>query len=581
MDVRRRLSDFRERGNHAQASSRGSAEHRAAVRSRARPRGRNRQRSGDGRHARPGLKQIRQAFRATGSRQDQGQPHRVGSRRQPGSATGRPSSAPAPAGTPSARPQMLTSTGKPLATGLPADPVAAARAYVAANRDLLGLTAERRRRARECSPWPRWARAPPCCSASASAACPPPSTACSPSASATAPSGYVSSSLARDAAAPAPATLTAADAERIAIADAGRADADVMRTELVAVPTADRGARAAYEVVLGADVNGAHGPGRLLHLRGRARRRRAGPRGPRRPRRRTTPSGRSSRTRRRSTTRRPTPGCAGASPPAAGCDEVVGTPASPLRWDVDPATGPSTHTTTGNNAIAVHNWFSNDPFTVGTETATPRPGPRLRLPVDQPVVRAALQPGHRSPRRSATTSTRPGPTCSRCTTGCTTGRTTSASPRRPGTCRTTTSAGAASATTPSRATPRPAASAAARPAFAARDNANQITPPDGLAPITNMYLWQPIAGSFYAPVRRRRLRHVGDRPRVRPRHHQPHDRRPERRAQLAAGHERELVGPDGDGVPLRARLRRARDRGPSRSASTSPATRSPASATTT
>ncbi|HEX2771333.1 MAG TPA: M36 family metallopeptidase, partial [Micromonosporaceae bacterium] len=37
------------------------------------------------------------------------------------------------------------------------------------------------------------------------------------------------------------------------------------------------------------------------------------------------------------------------------------------------------------------------------------------------------------------------------------------------------------------------------PDFAARDNANQITPRDGLAPITNMYLWQPIAGSFYAP----------------------------------------------------------------------------------
>ena len=32
-----------------------------------------------------------------------------------------------------------------------------------------------------------------------------------------------------------------------------------------------------------------------------------------------------------------------------------------------------------------------------------------------------------------------------------------------------------------------------------RDNANQITPPDGQQPISNMYLWQPIAGAFYAP----------------------------------------------------------------------------------
>ena len=34
--------------------------------------------------------------------------------------------------------------------------------------------------------------------------------------------------------------------------------------------------------------------------------------------------------------------------------------------------------------------------------------------------------------------------------------------------------------------------------FAARDNANQITPGDGIPPITNMYLWQPIAGASTA-----------------------------------------------------------------------------------
>ncbi|MEU9886408.1 M36 family metallopeptidase [Sphaerisporangium sp. NPDC051011] len=32
-----------------------------------------------------------------------------------------------------------------------------------------------------------------------------------------------------------------------------------------------------------------------------------------------------------------------------------------------------------------------------------------------------------------------------------------------------------------------------------RNNANQITPADGIAPITNMYLWQPQAGAFYPP----------------------------------------------------------------------------------
>ncbi len=37
------------------------------------------------------------------------------------------------------------------------------------------------------------------------------------------------------------------------------------------------------------------------------------------------------------------------------------------------------------------------------------------------------------------------------------------------------------------------------PSYLGRDNANQVTLQDGIPPITNMYLWQPIAGAFYAP----------------------------------------------------------------------------------
>ncbi len=37
------------------------------------------------------------------------------------------------------------------------------------------------------------------------------------------------------------------------------------------------------------------------------------------------------------------------------------------------------------------------------------------------------------------------------------------------------------------------------PTYGGRDNANQITLNDGIAPITNMYLWQPIAAAFYSP----------------------------------------------------------------------------------
>jgi hypothetical protein len=37
------------------------------------------------------------------------------------------------------------------------------------------------------------------------------------------------------------------------------------------------------------------------------------------------------------------------------------------------------------------------------------------------------------------------------------------------------------------------------PSYEGRDNANMIALPDGVPPMTNMYLWQPIAGAFYPP----------------------------------------------------------------------------------
>ena len=89
----------------------------------------------------------------------------------------------------------------------------------------------------------------------------------------------------------------------------------------------------------------------------------------------------------------------------------------------------------------------------------------------------------------------------------------------------------ATATTPSRATPRPAASAADPPSVrGARQRQPDHAGTTASRPITNMYLWQPIAGIVLRTLRRRRLRHVGDRPRVHPRHHQPDDRRTGRRA---------------------------------------------------
>ena len=47
--------------------------------------------------------------------------------------------------------------------------------------------------------------------------------------------------------------------------------------------------------------------------------------------------------------------------------------------------------------------------------------------------------------------------------------------------------------------PELGSSQAGRRTINGRDNANQITLQDGVAPITNQYLWQPLAGAFYAP----------------------------------------------------------------------------------
>ena len=148
---------------------------------------------------------------------------------------------------------------------------------------------------------------------------------------------HVSSSLARDGAAPAPATLSQSEAERIAISDAGLAAATILRTELVAVPTADRGARAAYEVIFGADLSGAEPVAYSTYVDARDGsvlvREDLVDSDADNPEWEVFPN--SPPTDYSSTDTR-VHWCFAAG---AGCDEVVGTSASPLAWDVDPATG--------------------------------------------------------------------------------------------------------------------------------------------------------------------------------------------------------------------------------------------------
>jgi hypothetical protein len=393
-------------------------------------------------------------------------------------------------------PEVLAPTGKPLAIGLPADPVAAARAYIAENQDLLGLTQSGTAALEVLSVAPMGRGAAVlfrqrfgglhagvdgllAVGVRDGAAY------------------YVSSSLARNSAAPADATLSAAAAWKIAIRDSGRSDARVARTELVAVPTAD-GARAAYLITLGADVNGANGSpvafatyvdardGSILVREDLVDHDSDNPEWavfPNAP-----PTDYSSTDTR----------VLWCQLGAAGCNEVIGTSASPLAWDIDPATGLSSFTTSGNNAFAVHNWFSNNPFTVGTELATPSPTREYTYPWTNQWLEQRCNPD-----TTFTSSERNDIDAARANLFAMHNRMHDWSYHLGftealwnmqkdnfglGGLGNDVEQGNAQA---GGVTGGPASG------FAARDNANQITPGDGIAPITNMYLWQPIAAAFY------------------------------------------------------------------------------------
>lgn len=390
---------------------------------------------------------------------------------------------------------MLTSTGRPLASGLPENPAAAARAYVAANRDLLGLT-------------PRAANALDVI-------------AVAPMGEGAAvimqqrfgnlTAGYdgllivgvrdgavyhVSGSLARDAAQPQPATLSSQEAARVAARDAGVGTSAVRDVELVAVPTPAAGTRAAYQVLI-IDGEAEAEPvafnsyidardGTLLVREDIVDYDVDNPEWDVFP---NTPPVDNSSTDTR---------VRWCFAPGPGCDEVVGTSASPLAWDINPSNRKPSETTSGNNSFAVHNWFSNDPFDVGKELATPRPNrdytyawtnqwseekcspavfeTQQRNDID--AARANLFAGH---NRMHDWSYHLGFTE-------TTFNLQDDNFDRGG-----------KQNDPEQGNAQAGGVSGGPPTFAARDNANQITPGDGHPPITNMYLWQPIAGAFYAP----------------------------------------------------------------------------------
>ncbi|TDC97223.1 peptidase M36 [Actinomadura sp. 7K507] len=314
----------------------------------------------------------------------------------------------------------------------------------------------------------------------------------------------VTSTLSRDDDPPPPATLSQDDAVAAAGRDAGIAVSAeaARRVRLVAVPTAE-GVRSAYQVVL-MDSSGAEPKAVTSHVDARSGavlvrenlvdRHQHGhqnghgyqdgddPRWSVFP---AAPRGDYSSRDTRETW---------CFVPARGCRSVVGgDPSTGKPWDADPGTGASTTTSLGNAARTYENRASDDPFTVGTRTNAPKPDRNYSYPwanqwytskcdpatLDSPQeadVEAAISNLFVQHNRLHDWSYRLGFTESAWNMQVDNGDRggLGGDPEQGN------------------------AQAGARfPSI--RDNANQITPPDGVAAITNMYLWQPIAGAFYSP----------------------------------------------------------------------------------
>jgi hypothetical protein len=179
------------------------------------------------------------------------------------------------------------------------------------------------------------------------------------------------------------------------------------------------------------------------------------------------------------------------------CALVLDNPASPM-WDLDARTNTPNFTTRGNNALAVHNWDSNNSRSLGTEPATAKPDREYTYPWTNQWTTERCNPAvFTSPERNDIDAARAnlfamhnrmhdwayGLGFTEATWNLQSfnfGRGGAENDHEHGNAQ----AGGRSG---------------GPPGFAARDNANQFTPADGQLPITNMYLWQPIPAGFYAP----------------------------------------------------------------------------------
>jgi extracellular elastinolytic metalloproteinase len=383
-------------------------------------------------------------------------------------------------------PQALASA-TPLATGLPADPEAAARQYLTGNADLFGIAPE------SVAGMEVLLR--------------------QPIGTGTAvllrqrfgdlPAGRdglvtilvaggsvvrVTSSLARDTRAPEPATLDAAQAAAAAVRDAGLTpdQASVTDTRLVAVPTPADGPRAAYAVTLsGHDAADPTAYTTYVDARSGAVLVRddlvdfdsdnpvwsvfqATPPATIRP---------------------------GTDPrvlwcltPTRGCVRTVRDAASGQAWDVDLTTGAPTDTSAGNSAQNVVRWGAGTPDV----PATPRPDRTYSYPFTDQWQRSGCDPA------AFTSAQRVDGDAAVANLFAMHNRMHDWSYRL-GFTEATWNLQAVNLVDAGLGNDAEQGRAQSNALGGSRNNANQATPRDGLKPQTNMFLWQPVAGGAYPP----------------------------------------------------------------------------------
>ena len=314
---------------------------------------------------------------------------------------------------------------------------------------------------------------------------------------------YATSSLSRDTGQPPPATLPAADALAVATRDAGLVPSEVAtsRVRLAAVPTPTHGARSAYQVVL-IGGNQSNPTAYTTYVDART----------------GTVLVRDDLVNTESddpaTVDNPIWKAFPANPPAdhssqdtrltwcgiqvSGCERTVRDAAGGNAWDIDQATGAPSLTSAGNSERATEKWNTTSSRAVGTRTSTASPNrdyryewtnqwntsgcsPDVFTSPQQNDIDAALANLFVTHNRMHDWAYHLGFT--EATWNLQTVN------DHPGGLGDDAEQGNAQA----------GGIVGGPPEFRSRNNANQITPPDGMAPTTNMFLWQPQAGGFYPP----------------------------------------------------------------------------------